>query len=150
MSEPRRILVVEHLYALREGIACMLRRNDYEVTTAGDATTAWNLIHTEHVDVALTTLIGLKPFHGFELIRRIMGDFPNIEVVAMSASSTLEVELEALRLGAREFLYKPFTEDQLLIRLERTLEYRWLKNRALGPSAARSPWMPASFLVGKH
>lgn len=148
---PRRILLVEQHPSVREGIASLLRRNDYEVTGAGDATTAWDLLNRAlPVELVLTSLLALEPFDGFELIRRIMGDFPNIEVVAMSASWTLEVELEALRLGAREFLCKPFAEEQLLIQLERTLEYRWLKAQVLGPGAPRSPWTSPSFRLGKE
>ena len=144
----RRILVVDQQRNLRETVATFLRTNGYDASTAADAMAAWKLLNERGCFDILLTSLRLEPFNGFELIRRVMGDLPLTEVVAMSSYAPLEVELEALRLGARGFLSKPFAEDHLLILIDRTLEYRWLRDRALGPSAPRSPWTSASFLPG--
>lgn len=149
ISGRRRILVVDQQYNLRETVAALLRTNGYDASTSADAMAAWKLLNAQGCFDILLTSIKLEPFNGFELIRRVMGDFPLTEVVAMSSYATVEVELEALRLGAREFLSKPFELNELLIRLDRTLEYRWLRDRALGPGAPRSPWTSTSFLPGE-
>jgi len=120
-----RILVVDDQKNMRKTLSIMLRAAGYEVELARDGTHAIQLIDRETFDVVVTDL-KLGPVDGLDVLRHTRQKAPLVEVIVMTAYGTVESAVEAMKMGAHDYLQKPFGEDELLLRVRRALERRQL------------------------
>ncbi len=120
MSGPR-ILVVDDESGFRELCVDLLADSGYHVEAATDGQEA--LERLEHVSFQLVlTDINMPHMDGMSLLKIAKSRFPMVEVVLMTAFGGLQSALEALRLGAYDYITKPFTRDALLAIVTRCLE----------------------------
>lgn len=119
------ILVVDDQRNMRTTTAIVLQQEGYHVLQAGDGDEALRILERSPVDLVLTDL-RMEPLDGLELLRRIFEVAPITQVVVMTAYGTIESAVEAMRLGAADYLSKPFKEGELLIRVGKALEKRRL------------------------
>jgi len=110
MSE--RILIVEDEDTLCESLQRVFRREGYEVDIADSAETAFRLLENNAFDLILTDVI-LPGISGIELIARYKEQNPNQKVIIMTAYASLQTAVEALRVGACDFIVKPIMHDEL-------------------------------------
>ena len=83
-------------------------------------------VQRQHFDIALVDLY-MTPVSGMDVLRAVK-DAQNVtEVIVMTAYGSVASAVEAMRLGAFDYLQKPFTEEELLAALERALERRRLR-----------------------
>jgi DNA-binding NtrC family response regulator len=134
-----RILVVDDERMKRVTLADDLAAQGYEVVAAADGEEAWERLAGEQFDVVVTDL-KMPRIDGLELLKRIkQGPTASMAVIMMTAYGSIPVAVEAMRLGAFDFLTKPFRNEEilpLLARIERS--------RAAGQDAA--PIAPAAGL----
>jgi two-component system response regulator HydG len=116
-----RILVVDDQAEVRTSTVKLLRAEGYDVFEAGDGPAALALLAREPIEVMLTDL-RLTPTGGLELLRRTLDIAPQTQVVVMTAFGSLETAVEAMRLGAYDYITKPFKEGELAHRMGRALE----------------------------
>ena len=113
-------------------LSTFLSGEGYETVTAGTAQQALEIVETTDLDLVLTDM-KMPSMDGIELLRRIKEKDPNLPVVMMTAYGTVEKAVEAMQLGAFNFILKPFqneTLNQIIRNAVRT--YRVLKeNRQL-------------------
>lgn len=142
------ILVVDDDPVMREMVTDLLGSRGYDVDTAGSAEDALEKAEAREFDCVLTDL-QMPGMDGMELLGNLHERFPETPVVLMTSFGTIENAVKAMRLGAEDFVTKPFESEQLLVVLERALETRLLEeeNRRLRAAVERT----ASFgdLVGK-
>ena len=120
-----RILVVDDQKNMRITLSIMLRAAGHEVDEAGDAESAVNQQKTSAYDLVLTDLkMGAQD--GIEVLRRTRELSPLTEVIVMTAYGTIESAVEAMRLGAYDYIQKPFNEQELLVKVQRAVEKRQL------------------------
>jgi two-component system response regulator HydG len=120
-----KILIVDDQRNMRTTLAMMLRGGGYEVEEAGDGEAGCERGATEAFDVVLTDLrMGLKD--GIDVLRRVKEAQPLTEVIVMTAYGTIESAVEAMRLGAFDYIQKPFTEQELLVKVQKAVENRRL------------------------
>ena len=110
MSE--RILIVEDEDTLCESLQRVFRREGFEVDIADSAETAFRLLENNTYDLILTGVI-LPGISGIELIARYKEQNPNQKVIIMTAYASLQTAVEALRVGACDFIVKPIMHDEL-------------------------------------
>ena len=110
MSE--RILIVEDEDTLCESLQRVFRREGYEADIADSAETAFRLLENNTYDLILTDVI-LPGISGIELIARYKEQNPNQKVIIMTAYASLQTAVEALRVGACDFIVKPIMHDEL-------------------------------------
>ena len=116
MSEHRpRVLVVDDEPALARALAINLRSHGWEVVTAPDGRSALDAVAQARPDVVLLDL-GLPDLDGTEVIAGIRG-WTSIPIVVLSARQHGEDKVEALDLGADDYVTKPFAMDELMARL---------------------------------
>jgi two-component system response regulator HydG len=120
-----RILVVDDQRNMRATLALMLRAAGFEVDEASDGAHGVELGAKGAYDVVLTDL-RMGTHDGLAVLRAIRESSPNSEVVIMTAYGTIESAVEAMRLGAFDYLQKPFSEQELLTKVQRALERRRL------------------------
>jgi len=110
---------------MRTTLAMMLRGLSYEVDEAHDGNEGIERGTTGAFDLVLTDLrMGSKD--GIEVLRAIKEKQPMTEVMVMTAYGTIESAVEAMRLGAFDYIQKPFTEQELLVKVSKALENRRL------------------------
>jgi two-component system response regulator HydG len=120
-----KILVVDDQRNMRTTLAMMLRGAEYEVDEAADGAHGAQLGAEGAYDVVLTDL-RMGTVDGIEVLRTIKQKQPLTEVVVMTAYGTIESAVEAMRLGAFDYIQKPFTEQELLMKVARAVDNRKL------------------------
>ncbi len=122
----RRVLIVEDDEVFLRPLRRALELEGFEALTVGSGEEALNLLKAEDVDLVLTDQ-RLPGMDGVELVRRLKAEHPEIAVVVMTAYGTIGAAVEATRLGAEDYLVKPFETDEILLVLRRALEFQDLK-----------------------
>lgn len=120
-----RVLVVDDQKNMRSTTALLLRQEGHLVAEAAGGEEALRLLDREPFDLVLTDL-RMEPVDGLELLRRSFEVAPNTQVILMTAYGTIESAVEAMRLGAADYVTKPFKKGELLIRVNKALEKRRL------------------------
>jgi two-component system response regulator HydG len=124
--EPRpRILIVDDQRNMRTTTALVLRQQGYEVTEAESGDAALSRLLSEPVDVVLTDL-KMAPLDGLAVLRGALEIAPATQVIVMTGYGTVESAVEAMQLGACDYVSKPFKESELRVRVQRALERRRL------------------------
>ncbi len=121
------ILVIEDDSLVRESLAELVGREGYEVSTAEDGKDALIKLAERTFDVTLLDL-RLPDTGGIELLRELRKKYPEMDVVMMTSFGTIETAVEAMRVGARDYLTKPIHDDEIKIILSRLFETREIKH----------------------
>jgi two-component system response regulator HydG len=120
-----KVLVVDDQRNMRSTLSLMLRDASYEVVEAHDGEHACDLVGADSFDLVLTDLkMGVTD--GIQVLRHAREAAPLTEVIVMTAYGTIESAVEAMRLGAHDYIQKPFTEQELLVKVQKALERRRL------------------------
>ncbi len=118
----RRVLLVEDEEILRIALGNELRRQEYEVRAAADGEEGLSAIQEEAFDIALLD-VRLPRRDGLELLGALRERSPETVAIMMTAYGTVEEAVAAMKLGAHDYLLKPFPTEALLVTLRRVGEY---------------------------
>ena len=113
----QRILVIEDDTAIREGIVDALKMSGYAVSQAEDGDLGLDLAITSDCDLVLLDLI-LPGLDGLEILREIRATRPTLPVVILTARGEESDRVTGLRMGADDYVVKPFSLKELLARVE--------------------------------
>jgi two-component system, NtrC family, response regulator GlrR len=122
----RRILIVEDDEIFLRPLQRSLEVAGYDVFFRPGGEDALDLLKNEDVDLVLTDK-RLPGMDGVELVRRLKAEHSELAVVVMTAYGTIESAVEAVRLGAADYLVKPFEVAELLIVIRRAIELQELR-----------------------
>ncbi len=125
MQSPQ-VLVVDDDPTLRELLAEVLASWEYQVAAAATARGALDLLRNQLFEVAICD-IHMPEVNGIELLRQIKRHDPSIEVLMMTGDPTVHTAVEALKLGAYDYLTKPLILDELRHLLGHIMERRFLR-----------------------
>jgi two-component system, NtrC family, response regulator AtoC len=135
-GETKRILIADDEINIRRVLEAILRRDGYDVVTAANGEQALagmsRGIHTVITDLKMPGLDGMG------LLRRLSVDFPDVPVVMITAHGSVENAVEAVKLGAFDYVEKPFDQEQI-----RQIVAKALRTHMLSRGDAR-PEDPAS------
>ena len=120
-----KILVVDDQRNLRTTLAMLLRSAGYEVDEAANGNEGADLGAKGAYDVVLTDL-RMGSFDGFSVLRAVKETHAMTEVIVMTAYATIESAVEAMRLGAFDYIQKPISEQEILVKVERAIQNRKL------------------------
>src|SRR5262245_24299436 len=124
-----RILVADDEAGLREFITDSLELDEHTVVPAKDGKEAAKLLDERGFDLVLTDL-KMPGLDGMQLLRKVRAEQPEVEVIVMTAHGSVENAVEAMKLGAFEYLQKPLSgPDELRLLVARALERRRLRDR---------------------
>ncbi|MCR1781077.1 response regulator transcription factor [Nocardioides carbamazepini] len=112
------VLVVDDDPAILRTLSINLRARDYDVETAADGRSALQIVDERMPDVVLLDL-GLPDIDGISVLKRLRA-FTSVPVIVVSARSDPDDKVEALDLGADDFITKPFSIEELLARVRVT------------------------------
>src|SRR5438876_1726180 len=120
---PERVLVVEDDPGMLEACVEILRRAGHEVTRAASGEAACGLLRRTPTDVVVVDL-RMPDRDGLDVLREAKERDPDTVVVLITAFPTVETAVEAMKIGALDYLVKPFSSDQLLSAVRLGLEKR--------------------------
>jgi two-component system response regulator AtoC len=120
MSGPS-VLIVDDERTLARAVRIFLAESGYEAEVAGDAETALGVLERFRPDVVFTD-VRLPGMNGIDLLRRIREFDPAIPVIIMTAHGTIEGAVEAVKLGAFDYLKKPVDLEELKLLADRARE----------------------------
>jgi two-component system response regulator HydG len=125
-ASPPRVLVVDDEAGMRKSLAIMLRRDGYAVSEAVGGTEALEQIGREVFDLIVADL-NMNDLSGLEVLRHVKQTNPDVEVIMMTAYGTIESAVEAMKLGAFDFITKPFQPEEILLRVRNAVDKRQLR-----------------------
>ena len=120
---PLHVLVVDDEPAIRRFLRTSLDVQGYRVSEAADGGEALDMMRRNAVDVLVLDL-GLPGIDGFEVIRRLRAAGQTVPIVVLSSRDDERGKVEALDLGADDYVAKPFGIDELLARIRAALRHR--------------------------
>jgi two-component system response regulator PilR (NtrC family) len=116
------ILIVEDEQVLRESLAGLLEEEGYEVLQAGNGAEAYAVVLERPVSVVLTD-VRMPEMDGMELLNRLQQLAPETPVIMMTAYGTVDSAVAAMKAGGWDYLLKPVQFDDLLLKVQRAVEF---------------------------
>jgi two-component system response regulator HydG len=144
------ILVVDNEHSVRLTLAMLLKGNSHQVLEAADGRSAIEKLREEPVSLVITDL-KMPEVSGLDVLREAKVRQPETEVILLTGHGTIESAVEAMRLGAFDYVTKPFEPSELLHRVQNALERHRLvgevrllrqqirEQRGFGTLVGRSP-----------
>jgi len=142
-----KILVVDDDYGSRLMLKKALEQHDYEVVTCSNATDAIELIKEQTFDLMLTDLI-MEQISGLELLERLRELEKDIATILLTGHASIETAIQAVRLGASDYLLHPINLEELHLRVKRALERVDLEQRLY--EAERKLMFNATIATANH
>ncbi|MBI2429143.1 MAG: response regulator [Bacteroidota bacterium] len=120
MAQPFNILVVDDEDALRNVLSSELQSEGYSVVSAADGDEAISILQQKSFDLVLLD-IKMPRVDGFEVLRFLKERYPNTKVIMLTGFADLKNAIESKKLGAEDFVSKPYDLVDLLTTIERVL-----------------------------
>jgi DNA-binding NtrC family response regulator len=125
-----KILVIDDNRTLLGGISEALLQEGHEVFTCENGAGASKLIEGHEFSVVVTDL-KLPDASGLDLLEKVKSKNVNTAVLVMTAYGTVDTAVQAMKMGALDFLTKPFPADEIVVKIRKALDQRALKNELL-------------------
>jgi DNA-binding NtrC family response regulator len=124
----KKILVADDESIIRENLERILREEMYQVTSVGSGTEALSILEEESADVVLLDL-NLPDMPGIEVLRKVKELDPELLVIIITGYASVESAVEALKLGAYDYIKKPFKADVIKLIVRLAFETQGLKKQ---------------------
>ncbi|MEZ4765107.1 MAG: sigma-54 dependent transcriptional regulator, partial [Calditrichia bacterium] len=121
-----KVLVVDDESEALDLMEELFVKNGYETITAEDGEQALESVHEHSPDIIVSDII-MPKMDGMELLERVRKDFPDIAVIMVTAHGTIETAVEAMKMGAKDYILKPFRLDEVLTKVHNLARMRSLE-----------------------
>jgi len=125
-QEKSRILVVDDEPGMREFLEIMLQKDNYLVETASDGAEAIQRIESDLFDLAVVD-VQMPVMNGIEVLKRINEKSPETTVIMITAFASHETAIDAMKLGAYDYITKPFKIDEIKLVIKKALDKKRLE-----------------------
>src|SRR5687767_9929029 len=116
-----RVLVIDDHDAMREGMAVTLKKQGHDVAAVRSGAEGIATYRKAPFDAVITDL-KMEHMDGIEVVRQLKAHDPEAVVIVVTAFGTIEVAVQAMQLGAIDFLEKPFKPEVLRAKVDKALE----------------------------
>lgn len=142
-----RILIVDDEKDILRALEFVLSREGYSVATATSGEEAIELLKKEEYDLILTDL-KMPGMDGMEVLEKSLQLRPSTAVIIMTAYATVESAVQAMRMGASDYIVKPFINEDVKLRIKRLLEHRKLREENVLLRQQLSQRIPGRLFLG--
>ncbi len=129
------ILIIDDHDSMREGLELLLRRRGHRTRSAESGARGLELLGEEAADLVITDL-KMAHMNGLEVLERVKGATPETDVMVISAHGTIEKVVEAMKLGAADFITKPFSSEEFGVKVDRLIKERAAREELLRENVA--------------
>jgi DNA-binding NtrC family response regulator len=126
MPESHKILVIDDEEVIRDSCAQILSRADRVIKSARDGASGLEMLRKEHFDLVILDL-KMPGLDGLQLLRKISENYGEVVVIVITGYATVDSAVEAMKLGAYDFVPKPFSPDSLRLIVGKAIEKRQLR-----------------------
>ncbi len=130
MAEIIKIMVVDDEASICRNVEKILKKNNYEVTCANSAGEALEKMQDESFNLMITDIV-MPQMNGLELLKKVKSQWPDIKALTMTAFASTDTAHRAIRLGALDYLPKPFTPSELRDMVDEALTGKLIEARVL-------------------
>ena len=123
MSVSGKILIIDDNDTMREGLELLMRRRGHSTLSAEGGEDGLRLLQDEGADVVITDL-KMARVDGMEVLEEVRSSSPDTEVLVITGHGTVEKAVKAMKLGACDFITKPFSSEEFAIKVDRILRER--------------------------
>lgn len=116
-----KILIIEDNDTMREGMAAIVGKMKHQCESASNGQAGLQLLATSAFDLVVTDY-KMEGMDGLAVLRQVKDKYPATEVMMITAYGTIDLAVEAMKLGAVDFITKPFSHDEFRLKIERILE----------------------------
>jgi nitrogen regulation protein NR(I) len=138
LPEKKQVLIVDDEPNLRKILAAQLSRDGYEIMLAEDGEQGLAMLREHHIDLVVTDL-KMPKVDGMALLREALRESPDLPIVMITAHGTVDTAVEALKLGAFDYLTKPFDKDEVRQVVAKALRTRALAQKDATPATPDAP-----------
>jgi len=117
------ILIIDDETSISDAMQIVLEDRGYRVSIATTGVAGLQYLRYRQVDLVIADL-RLPDTSGIDLLSEIKHNWPHTEVILITGYGSIDVAIEAIKMGAYYYLSKPFTPDQLLVLVEKAIEWR--------------------------
>jgi len=128
-TENHRVLIIDDERPVLMTLEALLKRHGYQVETAPTAAQGLKLLKSKSPTLVLLDL-RLPDADGLEMLERIKGELPEVQVIILTAHDSLHNAIESIKRGAYHFISKPYAPEELLSLVEKAFEKRFLLREA--------------------
>jgi len=147
--ESIRILVIDDEPVICDGCRLPLADRGFVVDTCQSGTKGLEMLLGAEYDLALLDM-KLPDMNGMEILRHVKNEKPGIYIIVMTGYSSVKNAVGAMKLGAFDYIAKPFTDDELLISVQRAVETKRLKEENLALRHQLSERYDFSNILGEN
>jgi len=147
-SAPIDLLVVDDDYEFRETLRNRFARHGFEVQAAASGEEALGLAQRRHFDVAIFDIM-MPGMNGLTLLTRFKETHPECEVILLTGQGSIETAVEAMKLGAYDYLQKPFPLKELEAVASKASERRHLRKENTQLKALLEKVQPPAEMIGQ-
>ena len=116
-----KILIVEDEKSMRDVLGILLEGEGYDVTLAAGGIDGISLLNKDIFDMVITD-INMPKVNGFEILKKVRETSPDTLVIMITAFGTTESAIEAMQLGAYDYIHKPFKIDEIRLVVKKRLK----------------------------
>jgi len=127
-GQQKTILVADDEHNLRKVLGAILRRQGHRVIAVGDGAEAWKALADNEVHTLITDL-RMPKMDGMELLQRAVPTYPDMPVIMLTAHGSVDSAVAAVKLGAFDYLEKPFEQKQIKQIIAKALRTNELRRR---------------------
>ena len=143
-----RILIVDDEEVLRDVLDAVLRREGFDVVSASSGEEALSLLDGEEIDLVILDIM-LPGISGIDTLRSIRISNPHLPVIIITAFSSIDGAIEAMKYGAYHYIPKPFKNEEVVITVNKALEQRRLSRENERLKAELSEKYAYANIIGK-
>ncbi len=122
------ILILDDERKIADKVSAFLAKHEYTVFTAYYPSQAFKILNHEKIDIIISDVL-MPEIGGLEFLKRIKSTYPGIEVILISGHGDMDMVIEAMHLGATDFIPKPFGFLDIQLAIRRTGKYLALQNK---------------------
>ncbi len=146
-TNPGKILIVDDEKDILRALEFILSREGYSVSTATSGEEAIELLKKDEYDLVLTDL-RMEGMDGMEVLQKTLQIRPSTLVIIMTAYATVESAVTAMKMGASDYIVKPFINEDVKMRIKRLLEHKRLLQENIALKQQLSQRIPGRVLLG--
>ncbi len=123
MNTTRQVLIIDDHDSVREGLELLMRRRGHRTVSATDGREGLRILEEQGADLVITDL-KMARVDGIQVLEGVKNAAPATDVLVITGHGTVETAVKAMKLGARDFISKPFSSEEFGIKVDRILRER--------------------------
>ena len=122
------ILIIDDHDSMREGLELLLRKRGHKTLSAESGARGMELLAENGADLVITDL-KMAHMDGLQVLGAVREEYPDVAVLLITGYGTIEKAVEAMKLGASDFLTKPFSSEEFRVKVDRLVQTMEEKER---------------------